>query len=116
MLSQVPDMQTGFEFRRDMYEHMGLTLPEVPANKVLFWLRTPPLYRSLLNPDEVLKIVNYYNMSYTYGRVVAAAICVTLAVFCVMAVCSVPVLVILMHARISVARHAMHFSYCLSHQ
>ncbi len=59
-------MQTGFEFRRDMYEHMGLTLPEVPTNKVLFWLRTPPLYRSLLNMDDVLKIVNYYNMSYTY--------------------------------------------------
>ncbi len=64
---QVPDMQTGFEFRRDMYAHMGLTLPEAPANKVLFWLRTPPLsYRSLLNTDDVLKVVNYYNMSYTY--------------------------------------------------
>ncbi len=59
-------MQTGFEFRRDMYAHMGLTLPEAPANKVLFWLRTPPLYRSFLNTEDVLKIVNYYNMSFTY--------------------------------------------------
>lgn len=62
---QVPDIQTGFEFRLDMYKHMGMTLPEKPPKKILFWFRTPPLYRSILNPEPLLALVEQYKWDYT---------------------------------------------------
>lgn len=62
--AQVPDMETGFMFRRDMYAYMNIKLPAKPPKKVLFWFRTPPLYRSILNTEEVLAVTNSYNLSY----------------------------------------------------
>ena len=64
--TQVPDIQTGFEFRVAMYKHMNMVLPDKPAKKVLFWLRTPRMSRELLNADELVKVVESYNLSYTY--------------------------------------------------
>lgn len=61
----MPDIQTGFEFREAMYEYMNMTLPKKPAKKVLFWLRTPLHPRELLNTDELIKVVESYNLSYT---------------------------------------------------
>ena len=63
--AQVPDLQTGFEFRERIYEYMNLTLPEKPPEKVLFWLRTPRLPRELMNTDELVSVVESYNLSYT---------------------------------------------------
>jgi hypothetical protein len=38
-LSQVPDIETGFQFKADMYDFMNITLPSAPKRRVLFYLR-----------------------------------------------------------------------------
>jgi hypothetical protein len=58
-------MATTFDFRADMYAHMGVPFPEKPARNVLFWLRTPPLGRSFINGEELLKVADGYNVKYT---------------------------------------------------
>jgi hypothetical protein len=63
--SQVPDMATTFDFRAEMYAHMGISLPDKPSRNVLFWLRTPPLGRSFINGDDLLKIADDYGVKYT---------------------------------------------------
>ena len=62
---QVPDMETGFEFRQAMYDHMGLPLPEKPGRRVLLWLRQHLENRRLQNIDAIIDVLNTYNMSYT---------------------------------------------------
>lgn len=64
-LWQLPDVQTAWEFRKEMYDYMGVPMPTKPSNKVLFWFRTPPLGRSVLNTPEVLALADSYNLSYT---------------------------------------------------
>ena len=64
--AQVPDIQTGFELRKTMYQHMSVTMPNKPANKVLFWLRKPGHARELQNTEELIAIAKRYNLSYTY--------------------------------------------------
>ena len=84
---QVSDVDTGFQFRADMYKHMGIELPRKPPKKVLFWFRTPPLYRSVLNKEEILAVVNYYNLSYTCATA-RLHTCPLLAITCCAAWCS----------------------------
>lgn len=62
---QIPDLQTGFEFRADVYKYMNMTLPRKPARRVLFWMRMPHFPRELLNTQEILAVVESYNISYT---------------------------------------------------
>jgi hypothetical protein len=50
-----------------MYKRAGLELPRKPPKKVLFWFRKPPLYRTILNTDELLRITSKYGVSYSYG-------------------------------------------------
>ena len=66
-LWQMPDIETGFAFRKDMYKHMGITLPLLPPNKVLFMLRDTDR-RKLENEAELVNIAKDYNVSYTYVR------------------------------------------------
>ena len=61
----MPEMETGFAFRKDMYKHMGMKLPDVPPKKVLFMLRANNR-RKMHNLPELLKIVESYNLSYSY--------------------------------------------------
>lgn len=65
VLTQIPDIQTGFEFREAMYKHVGMEMPRKPPKKVLFWFRKPPLYRTILNTDELLRITSRYGVGYS---------------------------------------------------
>ena len=67
MLLQLPDPEIGWQFRKDIYAHLGMKLPAVPTQKVLFWLR-PPLKknRGFANAAALLEIAKKYNIEYTY--------------------------------------------------
>ncbi len=52
-----------------MYAHMGVQLPEKPARKVLLWLRQHLENRRLENLDQIVAVLNRYNMSYTLVEV-----------------------------------------------
>ena len=87
------DIETADTFRREMYNLVGIPLPDLPAKKVLFWLRryvivyvctpklveqfmhgvipysviwcSPPLGRSMLNVEVLLEVCDRYNITYT---------------------------------------------------
>jgi hypothetical protein len=61
----MPDMETAFAFRRDMYAHMGVALPTSPPKKVLVVLRDQAR-RRVENKDELVAVMDRYNLSYTY--------------------------------------------------
>jgi hypothetical protein len=62
---KIPDIGTGFEFRQAVYAHLGVPLPPKPAKRVLLWLRAPGLGRAIINQDELIKVIESYNLSYT---------------------------------------------------
>jgi hypothetical protein len=62
---QIPDLETGFEFRQAVYSYMNVTLPAKPTNKVLFWMRRPGCPRTVLNQKALVDIAERYNMLYT---------------------------------------------------
>jgi hypothetical protein len=61
----MPDVETAWKFRKDVYAHMGVNMPTKPPRKVLFWLRSDPHGRSILNENELFQIAESYNLSYT---------------------------------------------------
>ena len=63
--SQVPDIETGFQFKSDIYEFMNVTLPAAPKRKVLFFLRQHLENRRLHNLPELERVVESYNIPYT---------------------------------------------------
>ena len=101
MMIQIPDVETAFQFRRDMYKFMGMELPERPAKKVLFWLRPDPHGRSILNIDEVTALVDSYNIPYTYVPEVVFSVFTISVEPCLRRVCCLGValnqLVLLIH-------------------
>ena len=62
---QLPDVQTGFEFREDMYEHMNTTLPTVPPRRVLLYLRQGQESRQLYKLDVLLGVMQKLKVNYT---------------------------------------------------
>ena len=67
VIVQVPDVETAFQFRKDMYAMMGVEMPQKPVKKVLFWFRQPPLGRSVSNSAALRALADAYNVPYTYG-------------------------------------------------
>ena len=68
-LEQMPDIETGFAFRDEMYKQMGVPAHDPPAaKKVLFMLRgNRDERRKIVNLAELIKVVeSYYNLTYTY--------------------------------------------------
>ena len=63
----MPDIETAFTFREEMYSAMGAKVPEAPPKKVLFLLRRNAR-RRIHNLPELLKIVESYNFTYRCGR------------------------------------------------
>ena len=65
-LEQMPDIETGFAFRDEMYKQMGVPAHDPPAaKKVLFMLRGNER-RKIVNLAELIKVVESYNLTYTY--------------------------------------------------
>ena len=63
--SQIPDVQTGYEFREEMYEHLNTTLPTSPPRRVLFYLRQGLENRQLKYVDQLEAIVSKFDINYT---------------------------------------------------
>lgn len=66
----MPDAETAYRFRREMYDMMGVTLPTRPSNNILFWLRYDGSGRSFGNTQELIAVANAYNLSHTYAQAV----------------------------------------------
>jgi hypothetical protein len=56
-------METGFAFRKEMHELMGIPQQPAPPKKVLFMLRDNNR-RKFHNLDEMVKMTEAYNLSY----------------------------------------------------
>ena len=62
---QLPDVQTGFEFREEMYRHMDTTLPTTPPRRVLLFLRQHIENRRLYKVDMLIDIMEKLHVNYT---------------------------------------------------
>lgn len=60
----VPDLQTGFEFRKAVYAAQGLEVPEKSAPKVLLYLPRDA-QQPISNLPELIALMDYYNQTYT---------------------------------------------------
>ncbi len=60
----VPDMETGYAFRKDMYAKMGVPVPIKAAKKVLLAVRDSA-NRRIENQQELIAVIERYNLSYT---------------------------------------------------
>ena len=65
MLWQIPDMETAFTFRKEMYNWVGLPLPAKPAKKVLLWFRAPRRGRAVANTPDIVNLLNKYQLEHT---------------------------------------------------
>ncbi len=54
-----------------MYDHFEMTLPEVPAKRVLLWLRQSTEIRRLENLNEIIAVLDTYELNYTYVRAIS---------------------------------------------
>ena len=64
----MPDVETGYAFRKDMYARRKAVLPKgKPPRKVLLMLRGRHR-RKIANLPELLKIIESYNFTYRYDR------------------------------------------------
>ncbi len=62
---QIPDMETGFDFRKDMYRLMGMTVPATPERRALLWLRPDYRGRYITNTPDLLSVLKKYDVPYT---------------------------------------------------
>ena len=62
---QMPDSETGFQFRANAYRNMGLPLQYTPPKRVLLMLR-PGRRRQLVNEQAFIDIIESYGLPYTY--------------------------------------------------
>ncbi len=62
--SQLPDPATAWELRRHVFAHVGLALPEAPAQKIMFWVRDNH-HRQFMNINEMLAIADKYSIPYS---------------------------------------------------
>ena len=65
MAVQLPDVQTGFEIREEMYEHMNTTMPTMPPRRVLLYLRQGLENRRVYKVDMLIDIMKKLNVNYT---------------------------------------------------
>ena len=65
-VAQLPDIQTGVEFREEMYEHMNRTLPTTPPRRVLLYLRQGLENRRVYKVDMLIDIMKKLKVNYTY--------------------------------------------------
>ena len=66
---QLPDMETGFALREDLYDALGISAPTRPVARVLLYLRQSPTGygpRHILNLEEVLDAVRSTGVPFTY--------------------------------------------------
>ena len=71
--SQIPDVETGFQFRSDVYDFMNTSLPLAPPRRLLFFLRQGMANRRVRNLKILTAVADAYNVSYTYVRAVWGA-------------------------------------------
>lgn len=67
----LPDMETGFALREDLYDALGISAPTRPVARVLLYLRQSPTGygpRHILNLEEVLDAVRSTGVPFTLSR------------------------------------------------
>jgi hypothetical protein len=61
----VPEIETGFEIRKRIWNHVKLATPPRPTPNVLLWLRRDKFPRSITNVQAMIDIITGYGLNYT---------------------------------------------------